>query len=232
MLDEADRMLDMGFADDIAKVAKQCPAQRQTLQGCGARSSRISSLRCSAAGAARRPPLKALVVALLVVCVLMISGVSDKASLVFEGGDRATGDWSGRLVLWPLARQIWAQHPLNGIGMGGFHVESGTGIGAHNVLLEMGVSLGAVGLLLFVALFWTTLANGIGAVDPRLRAVLLGAFLLASAPAYLSGTWESAPASWVVLAVFSRLAVLAPAPDPLSVGSVGVPRGRMVTRPR
>ena len=31
VLDEADRMLDMGFADDIAQVARQCPAQRQTL---------------------------------------------------------------------------------------------------------------------------------------------------------------------------------------------------------
>jgi ATP-dependent RNA helicase DbpA len=31
VLDEADRMLDMGFVDDIAKVARQCPAQRQTL---------------------------------------------------------------------------------------------------------------------------------------------------------------------------------------------------------
>ncbi len=31
VLDEADRMLDMGFFDDIAKVARQCPTQRQTL---------------------------------------------------------------------------------------------------------------------------------------------------------------------------------------------------------
>ena len=31
VLDEADRMLDMGFFDDIATVARQCPAARQTL---------------------------------------------------------------------------------------------------------------------------------------------------------------------------------------------------------
>jgi ATP-independent RNA helicase DbpA len=31
VLDEADRMLDMGFAEDIATIVQQCPAQRQTL---------------------------------------------------------------------------------------------------------------------------------------------------------------------------------------------------------
>jgi ATP-independent RNA helicase DbpA len=31
VLDEADRMLDMGFYDDMVFVAKQCPKKRQTL---------------------------------------------------------------------------------------------------------------------------------------------------------------------------------------------------------
>jgi ATP-independent RNA helicase DbpA len=31
VLDEADRMLDMGFVDDMARVARQCPPERQTL---------------------------------------------------------------------------------------------------------------------------------------------------------------------------------------------------------
>ncbi len=31
VLDEADRMLDMGFFEDIAKVARQCPKDRQTV---------------------------------------------------------------------------------------------------------------------------------------------------------------------------------------------------------
>ncbi|MDL5472184.1 DEAD/DEAH box helicase, partial [Klebsiella pneumoniae] len=30
VLDEADRMLDMGFFDDIAAVARECPKDRQT----------------------------------------------------------------------------------------------------------------------------------------------------------------------------------------------------------
>lgn len=152
----------------------------------------------------KRPPLKLLIALLVAAAFAIVTGIADQASLAFEG-DRATGDWSGRLSIWPLARQIWADNPFIGIGADGFRTESGWGIAAHNAILETGAGLGVIGVALLVAIVWTTLRNR--DADPRLKAVLLGTFLAASAPAYLTGVWELAPASWIVLAMFSRITV-------------------------
>lgn len=149
----------------------------------------------------RRRPVKLVVFALMVSAFCIVTGVADQASLAYESGMRVTGDWSGRLIIWPIAREMWADNPLTGVGAGAFIMISGLGVGAHNVILQTGTGLGAVGVGLFIGLIWTALAR-------NRQPLLAGAFLAASAPIYLSGMWETAPAAWIVIAIFSRLSVL------------------------
>ncbi|UKA74579.1 O-antigen ligase family protein [Arthrobacter sp. FW306-07-I] len=149
----------------------------------------------------RRQPLKLLVGVVLVAAFCIVTGIADQASLAYESGTRVTGDWSGRLIIWPIAREMWAENPVVGLGAGAFTIMNGLGIGAHNFVLQTGTGLGLIGVGLLVALMWTALA---GSRQP----LLIGAFLAGSAPLYLSGMWEASPAAWVAMAVFARLKVL------------------------
>ncbi|WP_136043222.1 MULTISPECIES: O-antigen ligase family protein [unclassified Microbacterium] len=152
--------------------------------------------------------VRLVVIVFVTVAALIVTGIADQASLAFESGDRATGDWSGRLKLWPIARELWADNPVVGYGAGSFRVLGGYEISAHNFLLETGVNLGGIGVLLLLGIYWSSLRSGSRDVEPRQRALLIGSFLAASAPAYLTGVWELAPAAWIVLAIFARLNAL------------------------
>lgn len=156
----------------------------------------------------RRPPLVAAVGALLTVAFSIVTGIADQASLALESGVRATGDWSGRLIIWPWAREVWAADPWVGVGAGGFRDLNAYGVLAHNIILQTGTGLGIIGVTLLLGLIWSSLAWKRAEGKQPKRALLVGAFLMASAPAYLSGVWETAPASWMVLAIFARLGVL------------------------
>ena len=115
----------------------------------------------------------------------------------------------GRLYIWPLARRVFSDHLLTGIGASGFQTVNPLRVGSHNVFLEIGTGTGVVGVCVFVCLFFTAIVSSSRVLDSRRRAVLVGAYLSTVAPIYLSGQWDLSPAGWVALALFSRISVLA-----------------------
>ncbi|WP_156109846.1 O-antigen ligase [Cryobacterium sp. MLB-32] len=153
------------------------------------------------------PPLLVRVVwgAVAVSAAAIATGVADTLLRATDAGSaaRATGDLAGRLTLWPEARQVFGEHLLVGAGAGGFRAVNASGIGAHDVILELGTGLGLVGVVLFIGVIVSSLISTRWAHSVRLRPLLVGTFLLSGAPLYLSGHWELSPAGWLVLALFS-----------------------------
>jgi len=144
-------------------------------------------------------------------CAATISvGLMDSLLRRVEGETvRATGDLAGRLTTWPIARRIFEDNPIIGVGAGGFARLNPYGIGAHNVILEVGVGLGLAGLLLFIATVYVALISCTSEIETRRRCLLVGSLVVCWTPIYLSGHWDLSPAAWLVLGLFSRLSLVA-----------------------
>lgn len=110
---------------------------------------------------------------------------------------------SGRLDVWEIARNTWAEHWWSGIGVGAFPISNPFGIGAHSVVLTVLVEMGVVGAVLYAGVFIAAL-TGPARSGPVGRQ-MVGVLVLAWLPIWLTGHWELAPAAWLVLAVWSRL---------------------------
>ncbi|WP_160175906.1 O-antigen ligase family protein [Cryobacterium roopkundense] len=162
--------------------------------------------------------------AVAVSAAAIATGVADALLRTTDAGSaaRATGDLAGRLTIWPEARQIFGEHLIEGVGAGGFRAINTWGVGAHDVILELGTGLGIVGIVLFLGVVVSSLTSTHWAHSVRLRPLLVGTFLLSCAPLYLSGHWELSPAGWIVLALFSCMALLfEPPPGPPSTEAPG-----------
>ncbi|UKA65914.1 hypothetical protein LFT44_15585 [Arthrobacter sp. FW306-05-C] len=160
--------------------------------------------------AAKTPPMRLLVATVLAGAAAITTGAVDQASLAFENVfGRATGDWSGRLIIWPVARDFWVSggNFWFGSGAGTFQLSNYFEVGAHNLILELGTGLGMVGVLMYVAVLWASLGKRAAGSDHR-AAILIGCFIAASALSYLTGFWDHSPAAWIGVAVFSRLGLL------------------------
>jgi O-antigen ligase len=125
--------------------------------------------------------------------------------------DRQTGDLSGRTDVWPYARLDWLHSPIAGLGPRVFPTANPMQIGAHNLILTLGVDIGTVGVLLYAAVLAAALATYRHAGRIRHLGALL---LLAWLPIWLTGHWELSPAAWLALAVWSHLPAMA---DPIGL---------------
>jgi O-antigen ligase len=104
--------------------------------------------------------------------------LADSLLRQIEGGtSRATGDLSGRLTTWPIAREVFGEDPLIGIGAGGFAGVNPYGIGAHDVVLEIGTGMGIVGLCLFLGTLYTALIKSTRTLEVRRRCLLVGSLI-------------------------------------------------------
>jgi exopolysaccharide production protein ExoQ len=89
--------------------------------------------------------------------------------------------FTGRTFIWAATSDAWSQRPLTGYGLAGIlgsepitakTAEVWRAIGfrvphAHNGILDIGIQLGIVGVVLFLALFITTMADGFSMLRDR-----------------------------------------------------------------
>jgi O-antigen ligase len=183
----------------------------------------------AASGRARRR--LGLVVGVLIVAAvlvpLLVPGSAIGRSLSTIIGSASGLSSNGRSSEWAEAFLAFSQHTLIGLGTGGFAKIDPVLQYPHNILLEVGVELGIVGLL--------AVATMIGSIFSRLVAVwrwatgperleaslLISLVLMALVNAFFSGAIQDNRDVWmwggVGLGMYARLRVHGAVPAPLTL---------------
>jgi O-antigen ligase len=107
------------------------------------------------------------------------------------------GDMNGRTSIWSYGERILEEHPLFGVGAGGYLQAAGIAYTAHNTFLSTAAELGLLGLLLFCTILfvvWHCILKS-GGIGRRLWIPLL---LCWTAGACV-GVWELRRPTWIVL---------------------------------
>jgi O-antigen ligase len=89
--------------------------------------------------------------AVAVLAAQILPGQSISRSLSFLTGSGSGLSSTGRYALWSEAQSLFVDHPLFGIGTGGFFAADGVNHYPHNLLVEVAAELGFVGLALLLA---------------------------------------------------------------------------------
>ncbi|MCB9411286.1 MAG: O-antigen ligase family protein [Actinobacteria bacterium] len=111
---------------------------------------------------------------------------------------------SGRALIWEDAQEVAADRPVTGYGVGGYLEVMPTGSSAHNIALSLQIGIGLVGLLLYLALVLSCLADSAVTRGNKHQSLVVAVILLAGLlPIWLTSSWEWAPTNLAVLALAS-----------------------------
>ncbi len=167
----------------------------------------------------------ALVLALVVVPVVAAGRGGGAGPEFGAAGSRFGSVGSNRYAYWEVALRSWADHPLRGVGTGGFGVEwlrerpfAEGARDAHSLPIETLAELGLVGALLLAALAAGVVlcARRVQAADPALAAGPAAALTAWAVHASLDWDWEMPALSLVALGLAGVLVArsdrAAPAP--------------------
>lgn len=151
----------------------------------------------------KRHSRRLFIVAFWLLPLAAISGRLDELFRPAGATLRDTGDLNGRLTIWPIARMIFEEHPVFGIGWGAFEEFAGFGIRTHNAYLAYAAETGAIGLTLFcLALYGLSIT---GSMEKDNVPLVSGALAIVSAPLLYTGAWDRSPVMWIALALSAAI---------------------------
>ena len=154
-----------------------------------------------------RPLATAAVIALLLGTVIAVAASGSQGPASRTDAERLVSVQSNRYAYWRVAVEVFADHPLNGVGSGGFAVEwlqrrdIAEGVrDAHSLYLETAAELGLVGLLALAA-FLTGIVLAARRGEPAIVAALVAFALHAG----LDWDWELPALSLTALLLAAKL---------------------------
>jgi O-antigen ligase len=115
--------------------------------------------------------------------------------------ERDTGDLSGRVPTWAVARGYIYDYYLLGIGIGSFSLVNPNGMGAHNFFLTILLETGFIGFGAFLCFFVSLFLPALVKKPTENNKFVLGAFFVFWFPIAMTGHWELSPFSWLLLGV-------------------------------
>jgi len=153
--------------------------------------------------------LYSIPVVAMIISLLSTFGFLDAIFLLLgQFNERSSGDLSGRVVIWSQAFAYITEYPLFGIGPNSFAELNFTGSGAHNFFLTVPLETGVFGVVVFIIFFHRFFKQMIGFKNKRLGGYFVAAFSVYWFPIATSGHWETSPYSWIVIALFIRIACI------------------------